>query len=434
MTMSTVAAILSLLAASCLLPRLGRFLGGDGARRAAGIFWSACALAFVIAMITHPGLAFEGATTGLKVWWNIVFPSLLPFFIASEILISFGLVGFMGVLLEPVMRPLFNVPGCGSFVLCVGYTSGYPVAAMVTARLRSQGLCTRVEAERLMCFTSNSSPLFMIVAVSAGMFGRPELAVVIAASHYLANLALGIVMRFYGGRDREQLPLRGRPYGSLPARAFGELSRAWRQETRHPGKIAGDAVRNAVGNLLNIGGFIILFAVIIRILSETGLIDGLAGLLGTLLLPLGFAPEIMPALAAGFFEITIGAKLASESSAPIIQKVAAVGMILAWSGLSVLAQVAGMISETDIRMFPFVCARVAHAALAAAFTFILLGPAAPLACDLAVPAATTLEKFNHTPSFLVSLQFSGAILLLALASLTVLSIICINVKKIKIIL
>ena len=33
-------------------------------------------------------------------WWEVVFPSLLPFFILSELLIGFGVVKFVGLLLE----------------------------------------------------------------------------------------------------------------------------------------------------------------------------------------------------------------------------------------------------------------------------------------------------------------------------------------------
>ena len=50
-------------------------------------------------------------------WWQIVFPSLLPFLILSELLISFGVVSFLGVMLEPFMRPFFRVPGVGWFCL-----------------------------------------------------------------------------------------------------------------------------------------------------------------------------------------------------------------------------------------------------------------------------------------------------------------------------
>lgn len=405
-----------------------RTVSGINAGQAARLLWTACALAFAVSMIFQPGEVFEGATMGLKTWWNIVFPSLLPFFIVSDLLMSFGLVHFIGVLAEPLMRPLFNVPGSGSFVLCVGYTSGYPIGAMVTARLRSQGLCTRVEAERLMSFTNNSSPLFMLVAVSVGMFGRPELGFFIAGAHYLANLTLGFLLRFYGRGDRESLPVRGNPYESIFTRAVRELTSAWRKETRPLGKIIGDAVKNAVNSLLAIGGFIILFAVIIKLFTKAGLISLMAGALGVVLYPLGFSPEIMPALASGFLEMTIGSKTAAESPVPLIQQMVAVQLILAWSGLSVHAQVASMISETDIRMFPFILSRIAHAALAAFYTIFLFGPAFPYAGSLLSPAMAGLGKVYSTPAFTESLKFSMALLALLMVPIVLLFISCLLVK------
>ncbi|MBP2650127.1 MAG: ylbJ, partial [Firmicutes bacterium] len=67
-----------------------------------------------IAMVEYPKEAFDSAIVGLTLWWNVVFPALLPFFILSEILMGLGVVHFIGVLLEPLMRPVFNVPGVGA--------------------------------------------------------------------------------------------------------------------------------------------------------------------------------------------------------------------------------------------------------------------------------------------------------------------------------
>ena len=421
MSLAFVVLIFTVLSILYLFPSIKRSKKSKiNYRKAAGLFWTTCALSFIIAMVMQPEVVFAGSTMGLKAWWNIVFPSLLPFFIASELLMSFGLVKFMGVLLEPVMRPLFNVPGCGSFVFCIGYTSGYPISAMVTARLRSEGLCTRIEAERLVCFTSNSSPLFMIVAVSVGMFGRPELAVVIAGSHYLANLTLGLMLRFYGRKDRERLSSTDTSNNNLIVRALGELTKAWQNENRPLGKIIGDAIRNSINNLLNIGGFIIIFSVLIRLFAEIGFIGHLADIFASILLPLGFSPEVMPSLASGFFEMTIGSKMASESSAPLIQQVAAAGIILAWSGLSAHAQVASMISVSDIRILPFVCSRVIHASLSALYIFLFFGPAMPLALSLSIPAMAAIDKMNQTPPLLIGLQSSG-ILVLAITGMMLLS-------------
>lgn len=366
------------------------------------LLWVVLALCFVLGMIIQPKIVYEGSVNGLKTWFNIVLPSLLPFFIASEILMKLGLVRFMGVLLEPVMRPLFNVPGAGAFVMVIGFTSGYPIGSMVTAKLRQQGLCTRIEAERLMSFTNNSSPLFMLTAVSVGMFGRPELGAVIAGSHYLANIILGLSLRFYGRKEPSFVP------NQPSSRNIKQAMRAFLHDAsqgRPPlGQLLGEAVSSSVNKLLNIGGFIILFAVIIRLLDYVGVINLLVKVLGVLLIPLGLPPEIFQALASGIFEMTIGTKLAAEANATELQRLMAVAMILGWSGLSIHAQVASMIAKTDIRMGIFVFTRIAHATLATFFTWLLynqLGTATVLAVPVFQPI---YQHFFCSPfSVLISL-------------------------------
>ncbi|GAB6157699.1 sporulation integral membrane protein YlbJ [Desulfotomaculum varum] len=385
-------------------------------QEAISFIWLTLALSFVLGMVLQPQIVFEGAVNGLQTWWNIVFPSLLPFFIASEILIKLGLVKFMGVLLEPVMRPLFNVPGAGAFVVVIGFTSGFPIGSMVTAKLRQQGLCSRVEAERLISFTNNSSPLFMLTAVAVGMFGRPELGIVIAGSHYLANILLGLLLRFY--RRHESSGCLSPQTGSL-RQAVRTLLQENRQSRLPLGQLLGEAVASAVTKLLHIGGFIILFAVIIKLLNYMGVINWLAAWLGLVFIPLGFSPEILPALASGLFEMTIGTRLASQAGVPEVQRLMAVAVILGWSGLSIHAQVASMIAQTDIKMGLFVFTRLFHGALAAFFTYLFYHPAvtpvAPVWPALA-PAFVWSPVFLLTVSFLSML---AAIILLVVLGLGV---------------
>src|SRR5690606_36322375 len=130
---------------------------------------------------------------GLNIWWEIVFPSLLPFFIISELLIGFGVVKFIGVLLEPLMRPLFRVPGVGGFVWAMSMASGSPSGAKLTARLRKEGQLTKTEAERLASFTNSSNPLFIFGAVAVGFFHNPHLGIILALAHYLGIISVGLI-------------------------------------------------------------------------------------------------------------------------------------------------------------------------------------------------------------------------------------------------
>mgnify|MGYP000910287424 FL=1 len=90
-------------------------------------------ITFSLAVFPKEGL--EAAKDGLQIFGGIVLPSLLPFFVLSEILLGLGVVHFLGVFLEPLMRPVFNVPGVGAFALSMGLAAGYPMDAVITASI-----------------------------------------------------------------------------------------------------------------------------------------------------------------------------------------------------------------------------------------------------------------------------------------------------------
>ncbi len=359
-------------------------------RRYFGTFFLAAAgVALALSMVRAPDAAFDSAMEGLRVWWEIVFPALLPFFIGCELLMGFGVVNFMGVFLEPLMRPLFNVPGAGSFVMAMGLASGYPIGAILTRRLRQENLCNRVEAERLLAFCNTADPLFMVGAVAVAMLGNVKLGAIIAAAHYISSVVVGLCMRFYK-RHEAQSPQIGEPRGNIVVRALRELYRARRRDGRPLGQLLGDAVKNSVNSLLMIGGFIILFSVIMRMATVTGLVSLIAHGVDWILALFGLSPALGEAFVSGVFEITIGCNVASQALAPIMEQVILISAIIAWSGFSVHAQVAAIINDTDIRIGPYLLARVLQAVVAGAVTWLLWNHMSPTA------AVTTLPVFLQT--------------------------------------
>lgn len=155
-------------------------------------------LILCVLMVLYPAETWHAGVRGLSIWWDVLFPSLFPFLVLSELLLGFGIVHFLGTLLNPLMRPLFRVPGSGGFVFAVSCASGYPTGAKLTAQLWEQKLVTREEGERLVAFTTSSDPIFMIGAVSVGFFHNVAIAPVLVASHYAAAFLVGMLMRFHG--------------------------------------------------------------------------------------------------------------------------------------------------------------------------------------------------------------------------------------------
>ncbi|AYA75306.1 sporulation integral membrane protein YlbJ [Bacillus sp. Y1] len=325
-----------------------------------------------ISLIAFPQESVDASIRGLDMWWEIVFPSLLPFFIVSEMLIGFGVVKFIGVLLEPLMRPLFKVPGVGGFVWAMGMASGYPSGAKLTARLRQEGQLTKVEAERLVSFTNCSNPLFIFGAVSIGFFGNAKLGFLLALAHYLGNISVGLIMRFYGNDTEEKKRTKEQKFSITLA--LRELHRTRLKEQRPLGRMLGDAVMSSVQTLLMIGGFIILFSVINKLLFHLHITAFLGQFVEFILVSLHLPDVLSIPYISGLFEITLGSQLTSQvQEATLMQQAIITSFILAFSGFSVQAQVASITSQTDIAFKPFFIARIMHGFFAAIYAFLLWG-------------------------------------------------------------
>lgn len=323
-------------------------------------------------LVVYPEESFAASIRGLDMWWEIVFPSLLPFFIISEMLIGFGIVKFIGVLLEPLMRPLFRVPGVGGFVWAMGMASGFPAGAKLTARLRQEKQLSRIEAERLVAFTNSSNPLFIFGAVSVGFFKNAHLGIILALSHYIGNICVGLIMRFYGRNDKEEQE-QEKNKSKFPIRtALIALHRTRLNDKRPIGKLLGDAVTSSIQTLLMIGGFIILFSVINKILFHLHITAFLAKIIEIILKTLSIPESLSVPLISGLFEITQGSQMTSQiQDASLMQLAVITSFILAFSGFSVQAQVASILAQTDIRFQPFFFARILHGLFASFFTVIL---------------------------------------------------------------
>ena len=120
---------------------------------------------FTIGLVVFSSSNLYAAKNGLKLWANNVVPSLFPFFIATNLLSHTNIINLISKKCNRIMRPLFNVPGESAYAFIMGLISGYPVGAKIVTDLRKANLCSKDEGERMLCFTNNSGPLFIIGTV-----------------------------------------------------------------------------------------------------------------------------------------------------------------------------------------------------------------------------------------------------------------------------
>ncbi|MGB9678981.1 MAG: sporulation integral membrane protein YlbJ [Thermoanaerobacteraceae bacterium] len=337
----------------------------------------------VISLIIFPKESMEAAKNGINLWLFIITPSLLPFFIGSELLIQMGIVHFLGTFLEPIMRKVFRVPGSGSFAMAIGYTSGYPVGAQIISRLWEEKLCTTTEAERLMAFCNNSGPLFMLGAVAIGMFNNNIIGYIIIASNYLSAITTGILFRFYKKDIKTNTYKIDKPLKS----AFKKMYDVRNENKKSFSSILSDAIIKSMNTIIMIGGYIVFFSVIIEFLNLYGVLIFLSHIISPFFSVLNFDNRIVPSFLSGMLEITVGSNLISQTQVPINQKIIIVSSIIAWGGISIHGQVMSVIAKTKIAYFPYFMAKLIQFVFAGIYSYLIL-------LFVKIPEYQTLNVFN----------------------------------------
>jgi len=299
---------------------------------------------FNIFLVLHPAEMIAAGREGLLLWFNQVLPTLLPFVVGVNLLAGLGFIHFMGALMAPVMVPVFKVPGAGAFALLTGVTSGYPMGAKAVAYLRETRQISRQEGQRLIAFCNNAGPLFVIGFVGAGLFGSVRMGYLMLISHISAAICIGLVFRFlYPSGETCGT-------GSGLAQAFKKYRDFRKNQYSGFGHVLGSSIKNAMESMVMIGGFIIVFCVVIEALEIAGLFSEEAGLVS------GFA--------AGMLEVANGAKMIAQGGPPNAEAVAATAALISFGGLSVHGQTAHFIKDTDIEFAPYLIAKAVQALIA----------------------------------------------------------------------
>lgn len=267
-------------------------------------------------LLARSAEAAQAVRDGLALCAGSVIPALFPFLAVS------GLLTALDAGASPALGPLARLLGCsraGARAFLLGLTGSYPVGARTVAQLYRRGGISRREAGRLLLFSNNCGPAFILGVAGLGCFGSLRAGVLLWGVHILAALVIALALPRRAAEPPE------RP-GSVPPRT-----------PLVPALIA--AVRDAAGTMVYICGFVVFFLVLLRVL---GRVTGLSH----------------PVL-SGAVELTQGILALPHTRRGFVW---AAGL-LGWGGLSVHGQSAAVLSGTDLPMGPYLAAKAAHAAV-----------------------------------------------------------------------
>ena len=312
------------------------------------------------------------AKSGLVLWANSVVPSLFPFFVATELLSHTNFAYYLGRLLNRFMKPIFNVRGEGSFAFIMGIISGYPIGAKIAANFRENNICSKEECERLLSFTNNSGPLFIVGTVGISMFGNSTIGFLLLATHLLASITVGIIFRFWKSNVKCSSVKNSSYVNSKDNISLSNL-----------GGIIGNSISSSINTILLIGGFVVLFSVIISILQASQLLGVLSNCFKPLFNLLNIPTEFSNGFISGILELTNGLNIVCNIHIKKISiNIIIASFLLGLGGISVLLQVWSVIAKTDLSIKPYILGKLLHACFSAFYTFMFLNNFSFLNFDL----------------------------------------------------
>ena len=312
-------------------------------------------LALFAVFLFCPAACAEGVRDGLSLAAGRALPALVPFFLASGLLVRTDFAETFGRLLARPLARLYRLPPAAASAVLLDLTGGYPVGAATAAALLEQGALSREEAARVNLFCNCASPGFCIGLVGLGVFGSARTGAVLYGIHALSALLAGLLTARGGSPQR--LP----PKGMLPARAPREGFAA----------AFCAAVQQAAATSLTVTAFLTVFSILLRLLAPV-------------LAPIPYGQAL-----AGVIELTNG--LDRLTALPLSRGalVTLSSFLLGFGGLAVHFQVRALAAPQDLPMAGFTAAKLQHGAIAALLTALVfrLSPAALAVFAPAAPSA-----------------------------------------------
>ncbi|MBR3198613.1 MAG: hypothetical protein IKG27_01205 [Bacilli bacterium] len=297
-------------------------------------------LVFISCLILiNSASVIESVRYSLFIFKENVFPSLFPFFILSDLLINYGFVDFIGNIFKGFMYHFFKVNGSCSFIFFMSIISGNPASAKYVKELYLSSKINRYEATKMLCFSSFASPLFVIGMLS--LFLNSKVSLFILFTHYISNIVVGFILRFYHPSFYSK--------GSLKM-AVNEMHEK-RISSSNFGNVITNSLINSINDLLLILGSITVCLVMTTIINNCFHLEG-----------------VFKCLLDGLVEMTQGLSYVNAENISLKLKASFSALFISFGGLSVHLQMVSILSDTDIKYFPFLLSRI----FCSVFSFLLI--------------------------------------------------------------
>lgn len=307
-------------------------------------FLMAILFLIIFAIIIRPEIFINSAKTALSLFGLSVFPSLFPFMFFSTILTSIGAGYELGKISKKPIAKLYNAPPIGGYIWVMSLLAGYPVCAKIIEDCYNKNLLTTSESKIMLTFSQTSPPLFVLGTVGVCMLGSYKCGFIILISQYIGSFLSGLLLR-----------KKEKPKDSLNDLTF------------NVDNILQSGMEKSILSVLLIGGYVIVFNLILQFFETFGIINLFAEMLNKI----GLEEKISVSILSSLFEVTNGILKLSTINIALGIKCIIICFLLSLGGLSIIMQSMSFLKTTKIKFSYFIKTRLVIATFSSIICFIL---------------------------------------------------------------
>lgn len=289
-------------------------------------------LILFFSMLSFPQTVFTGASYRLVLWFRHVLPTLLPYMILINVLICTPALHWICRITSTFLCPLLGTSYYGTFAVLTGFLCGYPMGAKTTSDLLNVNKISRSEASYLLSFCNNTSPAFILSYVVAQNMKERNLCIPFFLILTFTPLMLSFIFRLFYRLPESSC--------SFPQVTPGPFS--------NPSESISDSfldrcILNAFESVTKVGGYMMMFSVLIQLLASV--------------LP----NTIFSLLLYSSLEISTGIRLLFSSALYTTEKIILCAFLTSFGGWCCIAQTYSMISSSQLPILPYITAKLVTA-------------------------------------------------------------------------
>lgn len=209
-----------------------------------------------------PIITLNGAAAGLLLWYKVLLPSLLPFIILTSVIIKTHAFSLISKTLGGLIGKLFSVSKDASIAIIIGFLCGYPMGAKVINDLNETHLISENEAQYLLSFCNNTSPMFLISFFILQILEDKAMLIPVLLSLYLSPIIMSCFTRRY---YHIHIP-NSKNLNTKINISHNEYSENILNQ-KFSFQLLDEVIMESIRLIMKIGGYVMLFSIFINLIT-----------------------------------------------------------------------------------------------------------------------------------------------------------------------